>query len=104
MKKLNNEISRLKISFDKYFLKQNLELFDELNNFDMIIKVISLNYKPSSYESSFGISLGGTVGVIIGYFSDDAVIAASSRFAVFKTLSFSSASYAFGIGLLALGV
>ena len=112
MKKLNKEISRLKISFDKYCLKQILEIYNELESFNRIIDKITLNYKPSSYKKCIGISFGGTIsgtlGAIIGYYLDDLAIFASTAGAVAQSsltfvLSLTGASIPIIIGLAILG-
>ena len=98
MKKLHKEISHMKISFNKYCLKQIMQLFNELNNFEIIIKKIALDFKPSSYKNGFLVSGGGLAGVLIGYFLDDVAIAAMG-------LAFTSPlAIITGVGIIILGI
>ena len=90
MKKLNKEISRMKIIFDKYCVNQILELFNELKSFDLIIEKISLNFKASSYKSSISATVGGIIGTIFGYFVDDLALVAASSQASYTSLAFTS--------------
>ena len=53
-----------------------MQLFNSLENFEVIIENIRRDFKPSSYKSGLGTSVGGLFGIILGYCLDDVAIAA----------------------------